>query len=866
MAQDNINYGVATPKVELLSGLPHVLQYASSHQFDVRAESWPTFYNSPFLSPLLTEYVADPVGGLYACHPSKRQYFINNYIDGGVSDSPPLERTGPYVLWNPVGLGGTETWEHIQQLVNRDKNPYLRYDSKGSMEPVILTDGTLCYPSDYDGPQWKNIPFQDQPQPDDNTTIKNFYNLIGGSEESAESSTSEDEKWWITPNQAKTKEGLWWGLESNDFITENMPFWITLSRDPLPPPSKVYETKFIISLGMGSSDNADRYDIIISLNAKPILIDYYGIDKSTGDGNPTIREFQYDSSKILSKETQVNIGIMTICGRLILNINDDVLTYTRVIKSGRDEDKGKLKEAKIRKGGVRVYGTNISASVMAYPMTFAPLSIISFPIPTKAREDVGGETKEVDIIYSAMSYDGSPTGLPVTILPKATTEGADLNYGIDCRVFEDINGIVETQESFGYHREGSAKFFSAPNLNESLANLPSTNFFYISMIPEDREWDEETIIPYAKAPYFLRLKGTYETPKAVGAFTSKDITDDLISVSEEASAPDYFHIKKSATITLYNENGTYDYLRDSQKGIRISWGWNGNRWNGNRRQTFTGLIINTQTSEVAGKETITLMCEDYMYILQNIPIINSPFYDGMLAYFAIADLARRAGFNSDSFERDWEFATEYFLPSGYSFSNPKVRFKSVDKIFDCMMSIVKRFEAYIYFDGEGKLHIDKLQGGLFSVQTPRPSTKFVSSPEKAGILIIEERNIEYDLNSTVNHISILTLDRDTRNPIIYARAATGQENRLLFKKKMLIDQPAYGELSVAKAYARELTYRVFKPIRKARFKTIGNQGIIDPLDFILVDGVIFRLMSLSRQYDANSNDFNQSYEAEWLGG
>jgi hypothetical protein len=47
---------------------------------------------------------------------------------------------------------------------------------------------------------------------------------------------------------------------------------------------------------------------------------------------------------------------------------------------------------------------------------------------------------------------------------------------------------------------------------------------------------------------------------------------------------------------------------------------------------------------------------------------------------------------------------------------------------------------------------------------------------------------------------------------------------------------------------------------------VGNSLVSMPLDFISVDGQEFRVMSISRKYDANSNDFAQEYNCEWLGG
>ena len=318
----------------------------------------------------------------------------------------------------------------------------------------------------------------------------------------------------------------------------------------------------------------------------------------------------------------------------------------------------------------------------------------------------------------------------------------------------------------------------------------------------------------------------------------------------------------------------YDALKQRQYGIDIRWTWNADNTSTAKdfTKTFTGVIVSTSTNEVPGKETITLVCEDYNYILQNTPVVNSPFYDGMVGYHAVRDLAKRAGIGS--FQKDWvPNIEEYFLPSGYSFTSPRMRFKSTDKIFDCIMTIVKRFEAFTYFDADGTMHIDRLPGGLlgYDKATFGPGVidhYFSSDPTDVNkTTILDQRDIEVTFDSTANLISIFTLDRDTRNLIAVSTIPKNKDNKILFKKPIMIDQPAYGDIDVARAHMYRLAERVFQPIRGISFKTVGvQQEIATPLQFIDVDDLPYRLTSVRRNYNADSNDFSQEYEARWLNG
>ena len=892
------NLGNATPQVRILSSLPNVKKDVEVFNFDVSAFSWQAFQTSPFFPPLLMEYIETPEHTIGAIYPSKRKFFINNYLEGtDVTDSSGSTNAGPYITWRPIsidltsgvsnssggGSGGTISDDGIISSIIKPEegDPLSSYWSDITdvtnpryTEPEFVQSGE--YPLTYKGPRWKNSTLKEQPAPDDDAIIKKFVSALGSG--AFNDDNEENDELEITYKIAGTiktvaqtviEDKLWWGIESSPFLKKNMPFWITISKPKRSPSPRTVPTEFIISLGIDTEENSDRYDIIISMNEKPKLLDYYGTSSTTGNGQPSVYTFDEESARINDSTEEIHLGFMTFGGRLVIYVNDAPLVYTRTKKDGEGEDSGTLKTANIGAGSIRVYGTNVACNMCAYPMTFADFSALAIPVPFIKEVDVVGQTnpQQTLINYSAVNTKNEPTGLPVVNLPLPPEE-IGKKYGIDCRKFSDQNGVTVLQgEPFGFKKEGYASLFRASGISQNLASgLPNTNFFVMTLQPEDRVWDGDIIIPNAKAPYFFKLKGVDIGERSTPLRTYIDATPDVISIQENSSAPDYFHVKSKATVTLYNENGQYNYLRNVQRGIDISWGWNGNR-----TKTFTGIIMNTNTSEVPGKETITLQCEDYMHILDRTPIVNSPFYDGMIAFFAIRDLAKRASLSG--FSKDWDNEEEYFLPAGYSFSQPKMRFKSTDRILQCMLGIVKRFEAYIYFDGEGILHIDKLEGGIFSLPPPVINNQFVTNIDDVGssgginkMLIIEEKGVTFDFSSTVNHISILTLDRDNRQPIIYSRAAQASQNRIPFKKKMMLDQPAYGELAAAKKHALLIAQRVFSPIRKTTFKTVDASSSILPLTFVTVDNLVFRLMSVSRNYSADSQDFNQSFEAEWLGG
>jgi hypothetical protein len=873
------NLGKATVKVELLDSLPNIRTGKSRHNFDITAHSWPVIQNSPYFSPFLTENVVDGAGWFSACHPTKRKLYVNNVLknsDGTFTDPDPIN---PLIVWTPI-----DTKEGVVSDIISEGE----FDDYTLIQPGDYTNA----PGDYTGPYWIDKEYDNISKPNDEMAIKRWLEFInlGSSASTAAATTTPDDfpKGISYALQDRTLDGLWWELESESFVEENMPFWVNIKRKSSPP-SSTHETVIVISIGIGSNTNA--FDLYLSNNNKPRIIDYIegreasaqpspapsnppggsttGSTNSNAAGAPTIeKEFDLDLSRLFDSEEEIEVGFMTITGRLVVFVNKLVLVYTRINKSDAQDESGTIAEAKIAPGAVRVFGTNVKAAINATPMTFAVTSVMALPVPTippTVDPNTGAASAAPD--YKGVNNDGTYSD-SVAHLPKDESPddgGFSTLFGGDCSACSGDGGSA-TPDGFGMHQDGTIQFKKASSVG--LTTLSSSDFYLLIMKPDDTTFNPggrgEKTIENGGCPYFFRLKGGADTGTLDFDAGVVDVTGDVISVTQNAESDGYFSILNHASVTLYNKGGTYDYLKTEQRGVRLSFGWSSSEV----VRTFTGISIAGASSETPGKETITLQCEDYMYILKNTPIVNSPFYDGILMFHAVKDIVLRAGVQNVT--NDWDSTDEYFLPSGYSFSQPKFRFPSKNMLYECALDFVKRGEATVYFDADGTCIVKKLPGGLFSVGAGAASVaSFSKNPDgDVGSVILDERAVEGTMADTANKISILTLDRDTRNAIVYSTspATEGIEDKIMYQRVILIDQPAYGEYAVAVAYASELAIRVFNPIRKTSFKTIGGTSTILPLDFVTVEGQEFRLMSLRRTYEAESNSLETQYECEWLGG
>ena len=881
------NLGKARVKVELLDKLPHITKAVKRYQFDVNALIWDTLQKPNPFYPFLAEYVTDGSESFSAIFPARRHAYVNNYIVYGSGEwlgDPKV----PAILWRPIS-----NWDGIIYDIVSDLEKY-----------------TLYHPGDYHnappkyiGPEWADAVIPGIPKPNDEKSLQLFISILQKTPAQAKKDgeappVTTKATTTLAPlpepelhviNQKKVRDGMWWEVESSSFLSENMPFWVTVRRSWSPASSDT-ETAIVLQMGIGST--TDAYDLYLSNQKKPQVIEYVNGRKegvNGGEGGSIIKtaSFEEEGSILFENEDYIQIGVMAVAGRLVFYVNDNILIYSRQhgnanqsktdkVESERNkqkEEEGKLKEAKIAAGPIRVFGTNIQVTIDACPMTFTPISALaldSIPVvPPETDPDGKQDSKKTAMEYMGVNEKVEAVkGRTVAEIPKEDTTKL---FGVDCKDFVDSNGTCHP-EGFGFHQNGSV--FFVRSLEVGVTVYGKEDFYMLIMDTGDIVGgvDFAWTIANAGAPYFFKLKGAIRIDPQSTDVKAVDISNDVLELSEDVQAEEYYAIRKSASVTLYNKGGTYDYLKTEQRGVRLCWGWDTEEEEVSLTQTFTGIIVSTSFSETPGEEKITLTCKDYMFILDQTPIFNSPIYDGMVMYYAAKDLVNRAGITEVI--DDWTSEAgsqkeEYFLPSGFTFSQPKVHFNQEQVLFECLKYMLERPEAFAYFDADGVMHIKKIPGGIFSDTTKESiSATLYRDPEIATYsqLILDEKSVAYDYTSTVNKIVMVSVDADTRGTLLHTETAKEAEDNLIFRKTMLFKQPALGNMDVVRSYAKDLAKRVFYPIRKTAFKTAGDVSILDPFSFLTVDGEEYRLISLSRKYSAGANDFTNEYNTEWLGG
>ena len=443
---------------------------------------------------------------------------------------------------------------------------------------------------------------------------------------------------------------------------------------------------------------------------------------------------------------------------------------------------------------------------------------------------------------SGGSYPTSDIGL-LKIAGEPTTWGA-------CASNVPGNGDPAQSEIFNNpFGEIKIEFVESKNRNGTHAK--------ISLIPGQVNMGGDTI-QNGGPPFFGRMQ--FIDPKNIRGVSSRrtrrsnvrSSSSDVLSVNINFQAPDSYHAIQTAEVTFYNEGGRNNSLIERSHGIKIGLGW------GSAPTIFTGVTLGGYRSETAGMETITVNCQDYMYILDSARMINSPYYDGLDAFDAVNDIAKRAGISPV----DDTGSSGYALPCGYSFTKPAMRFSKSRTLKDCILEIARLAECCIYFDEDGVMHFSGIQGGIaFSGGGSSSGASFSKSPSGEDT-IIDEYRVESKVGEAVNQIYVESVDR-TSGALYFSRKLAS--NGLFdFYKPCFISQPALGSQQACNKWITMLSERLFKAPTATTIKTFSSQKIV-PLTTISVEGKPYRVLSLQRSYRSDENSLTTTVSGEWYG-
>jgi len=486
--------------------------------------------------------------------------------------------------------------------------------------------------------------------------------------------------------------------------------------------------------------------------------------------------------------------------------------------------------------------------------------------------------------------------------------------------FFQIDSSADASLGVAHVGYGAIKFYRGPSLGGSELGSSGTSDkqYYLRMLPQQMPFfspsgDSKEAIPIG-CPFVQRLRSVRNIPPvsnwqptAPGSGEA-DLTADVVSLSENWILNDHVFATHTMEIALYNPNEVYTspsaawnlLNRCYTIQVYINWDLPGNiptnptglaNYQAATNLVFTGFTYGGFKSYTAGKETITITCEDSMAVLEHTRMLNSPYYDGMDVYDVVRDLAKRANIADTSILDDSDQYTRFYLPCGYSWTQPRMRFDAQSTLKDNIIEVCKIPPKVVYFDHQGKLHYTELQGGqtmtFFEGISPLASQKFRRDPGPDGNfsspntshynVILNEQKVDYKLASAVNTVFVRTVDRASGQQYMTSRRSlNAAENKFPYVKQLYFQSPLLASIDAANNYASMLQKHYTRTPHAISFQTIPNPND-DAANPLMPGRVIevalnpsvpverMRISNLSRRYSADDNSLETSITAEWWG-
>jgi len=861
------------------------------------------------------DFIEDPLGGGYMVMPSKRIQLIGNYVTGASSST---DLSNPRVVWEVLPYNGDG---NLASCVGSEDLENLISNKGQTIVPPFTELGSTTYLDLYHGPRWGIPRGVKMIAPPDNSAGEAHFEDVPAAPDpeadatastsepsaSAEAASSPDNFSLAYIAQESICDDIWWTIETKS-LAENLvgtPFFIDVALNK--PLAVNQSTFFALRIGDLSQTTAlgtakDIIDLVFIDGSPTVLYDWgMPIEQTrpaTATSTATTQPTKINLPQMLSWDHQIHrIVILPTAGKLCISVDGENYVYTRIDlgnaitphTGGEDP----ISASGTSKGAIpffpstkqiRVIGTN-SQVVLSVGQVYFPKKAVLHTNLT------GGFDPSATVNSTTLALHGSKTGLATEEADPDDPEDEDANttmvhlpdqeYGTTTlgAFAEKCDGItLESTDTWGSwatgNMHGELLFTLVENTSGGAGGSAIGKHYTISFLSEKARfgtYDDGVVEKPILAPIWFRARGVVKKKLAdPPPFPDPlDVSYDVMEITESLQSPDRYHVTHSLDITLYNENGTYDAISENSVPIQVGFGWTDLDGDGEiTTNFFTGVTLNSSRTLVAGKETITIHCEDYMFILDATLIMNSPYYDGMDGFNVVQDVVSRA--NIDAQDDTGGAAHErFFMPSGYSFLQPAKRYESRESLKSCIVDVCGMGAKVVYFDGDGLLHYDHIQGGIaFS----RPASDidaavwYVSDPQFATdkTLVLDEKRTETKLNSTVNRIVVKSVGRMDRTIIRVSQTASAESNRLSYRKTMFASVPSLGSYDATIKYLENLKPIVFKAIRGITIKT-ADDTLVLPMSFMSVDGEKYRIMSINRSIRADDNSIATTLTGEWMG-
>ncbi|MCK9434228.1 MAG: hypothetical protein M0R32_05250, partial [Candidatus Cloacimonetes bacterium] len=285
----------------------------------------------------------DVSGNWAIAHCTRRVTQRQNEIEGGTSSSQTSS--------NQI------TWKATDALPQKFKDFLGTASQSQAFQPP--TGGG--YPTGYKGPRWRSVYQSSQSEVADDSEIASSG---AGAPAATPAAGSVFYKYSTAIQQTQSSPGIWWGVEANVSYEKGEGCWIEVQRSG-EKAIKGQESWILIILNGAASGLA----IWMMPNKRPKLIN---LEKGTQEDMSTVGNLQPGGG--------VRLGVLNLCGRLILNFNGSDYVYalradsagSNPQSSSSNSDPGQFdfQDIDLTISDIAIFATNCQAIVNVSDMTY----------------------------------------------------------------------------------------------------------------------------------------------------------------------------------------------------------------------------------------------------------------------------------------------------------------------------------------------------------------------------------------------------------------------------------------------------------------------------------------------------------------
>lgn len=288
-------------------------------------------------------------------------------------------------------------------------------------------------------------------------------------------------------------------------------------------------------------------------------------------------------------------------------------------------------------------------------------------------------------------------------------------------------------------------------------------------------------------------------------------------------------------------------------------------------RVFTGMTMGVSVKEQYDNDIVSLKCVDKTEMLKGAIIINSPLYDGMNLIKAFYHIGTLTGLPIEFFNVRSRSAFLKFLPMGYTFQEPKVKFPVNTNIYDAIKQIISTFTHTLRCDPNGKVTLTDLYDNFIGVNLPNVIDGLVALEDlnithPDFVFHVDGSTVPFGEFSSANGgfgnqnpfqrcYEVFNFDKGFKSQVTYiiSKSVDRASGAIMFSEQADVDaienpdspnfkgyiqqlrnvQPGFGEVKKLREYETLLKDKVFQNPLEISFTTFGRPTL-RPLDIIRI--------------------------------